>query len=322
MKPEEIAVIHQDHHVLILNKPASVVIHPTYKNADGNTLWDALLLYLAQQGVEEWQPPTLPDEPVWAGAPPHIQVMLRDRRLEQQWKEDGLLQRPCLLHRLDKDTSGVVALARTERSRRHIIKQFHDHTIEKRYLAVVQKGAPLWALPHTIFTVTRYTSDGQQVGVDGTFDLSLLDKDMLEMNGPLMRDPDERRRCIVGADGDEAITRCRVLASERGFMLLEVQPITGRTHQIRAHLAALGYAIVGDQVYALPPKHGTPEAALLRQFLHAYSLQLNCYPDNKLCTFFAPLADDLVTWLELYFPSGLGEVNAKTAVSAKQWPSR
>ena len=84
MKPEDIAVIHQDHHLLILNKPAGVVIHPTYKNADGNTLWDALLLYLAQQAVEEWQPPVLPDDPDWAGAPLHIQAMLRERRRERQ----------------------------------------------------------------------------------------------------------------------------------------------------------------------------------------------------------------------------------------------
>lgn len=316
MKPEEIAVIHQDHHLLILNKPAGVVIHPTYKNADGNTLWDALLLYLAQQEVEEWQPPVLPDDPDWAGAPPHIQTMLRARSLERQMKEDGLLLRPCLLHRLDKDTSGVVALARTERSRRHIIKQFHDHTIEKRYLAVVHKGAPDWALPRTTFIMTRCTPDGKRVEVDETFDISSLGEDTLELHGPLQRDPDERRRCIVGPAGDEAITQCRVIACENGFVLLEVRPITGRTHQIRAHLSALGYAIVGDHVYALPPEHGTPEATLPRQFLHAYSLQFCRYPDNTLCTFIAPLADDLVTWLQLYFPTGLGALNAKTVISA------
>jgi len=236
MKPEDIAVIHQDHHLLILNKPTGVVIHPTYKNADGNTLWDALLLYLAQQKAEEWQPPTLPDDPEWMGAPPHVQAMLRARRLERQWKEDGPLPRPCLLHRLDKDTSGLVALARTIHSRRHIIKQFHDHTIEKRYLAVVRRGAPRWAFPHTAFSITRYTPDGQRIQVDGAFDFFTLGEAMLEMNGPLQRDPDERRRCIVGPDGDEAITHCRVLATENGFLLLDVRPITGRTHQIRAHL--------------------------------------------------------------------------------------
>ncbi len=312
MKAEDIAIVHQDHHLLVLNKPAGVVIHPTYKNAHGDTLWDALLTYLSQQEAEEWQPPELPDEPTWAAAPLHIQTMLRDRRRERLWKEDGPLLRPCLLHRLDKDTSGVVALAKTERSRRYIIKQFHDHTIRKRYLAVVQKGAPLWAVPRTTFTVTRHAQDGRPTLVGAEFDFFALGDDMIELNGPLQRDPDERRRCIVGSEGDEAITQCSVLAAEHRFLLLEVRPITGRTHQIRAHLAALGYAIVGDSMYGSHGENGIVAPA--RQFLHAYSLQLRQYPDDKLCTFVAPLANDLTSWLQQHFPSGLGVLNAKTTV--------
>src|SRR6202043_1511990 len=71
------------------------------------------------------------------------------------WKKEGLLPRPCLLHRLDKDTSGVVALALTEKSRRHIAYQFHTHTITKRYLAVVQRGSPDWTQPRAELSVTR-----------------------------------------------------------------------------------------------------------------------------------------------------------------------
>ena len=100
----------------------------------------------------------------------------------------------------------------------------------------------------------------------------------------------------------------------KGVVALLV-PITGRTHQIRAHLAAFGYAIVGDQMYAPQPEQGTSEAALTRQFLHAHSLQLHRYPDDVLCTFVAPLAGDLMTWLQHYFPSGPGALYAKTAVS-------
>lgn len=317
MDTSDITIIHQSHHLLVLNKPAGVVIHPTYKNADGGTLWDALLVYLSQQEIEQWQPPELPDKPAWAGAPLHIQEMLREKRREQLWKEDGLLPRPCLLHRLDKDTSGVVALARTERSRRHIIRQFHDHTIEKRYLAVVKRGVPAWTLPRTTFMETRCSPNGQRTAVDATmFDFAALGEDMLELNGPLQRDPDERRRCIVGQDGDESVTTCRLLAAERGFALLDVRPITGRTHQIRAHLAAFGYAIVGDKIYAPHVDVNTPEAMLTRQFLHAYSLQLRRYPDDELCTFVAPLAADLVSWLQQYFPSGIGAFDAKTTVPA------
>jgi len=97
---------------------------------------------------------------------------------------------------------------------------------------------------------------------------------------------------------------------------LEAQPVTGRTHQIRAHLAAFGYAIVGDTTYSPPAKVGTPAAAMKRQFLHAYSLELRRYPDNALCSFIAPLADDLTAWLERHFPVGLEVIHASKTVPA------
>ncbi len=315
MEAQDITLLYQDHHLLVVNKPAGVVIHPTYKNADGGTLWDALLAYLAQQEEEQWQPPEFPDAPDWIGAPPQIQEMLRARRRERLWKEDGLLPLPCLLHRLDKDTSGVVALARTERARRYIIKQFHDHSIEKRYLAVVQRGAPAWTLPRVPLNATRCSADGRRTVVRAAFDFGQFAGDTLELDGPLQRDPDERRRSIVGADGAASLTTCTVLASENGFTLLDVRPVTGRTHQIRAHLAAFGYAIVGDQIYAPHAEEGTIGASLKRQFLHAYSLCLHRYPDDTLCTFVAPLANELVIWLQHYFPLGIGAFHAKATVS-------
>ncbi len=301
MEVTDIAVIYQNHHLLIINKPAGIVIHPTYKHADG-TLWDALLVYMAQQEQENWQAPELPDKPEWAGAPSDVQMMLRRKRTERLVKEEGLLPRPCLLHRLDKDTSGVVALARTERARRHLVRQFHEHTIEKRYLAVVQYGAPDWAQPRTTFTMSRQLPDGTEHPADAEALFSAEDDSAFVLDGPLQRDPDERRRCIVGADGQHATTKVRILAREQHFVLLEVRPITGRTHQIRAHLAAAGYAIVGDQTYAPAAEQGTAEAALLRQFLHAYSLTVYRYPDNERCMFVAPLAYDLMEWLRQYCP--------------------
>ncbi len=303
--PGTIVVVYQDHHLLVLNKPAGVVMHPTYKHVDGTTLWDALLVYLAQQKPEEWQPADFPDEPAWAQAPPAVRAMLRARHLQQLWREERLLERPCLLHRLDRDTSGVVALARTERARRHIVRQFHAHTITKRYLAVVQMGAPAWSEPRVPLHVTRRSIAGDEL-VGAGDDLFLLGNDELLLQGPLQRDPDDRRRCIVGPDGQDALTSVRLLAIEAGFALLDVRPVTGRTHQIRAHLAALGYAIVGDQLYAPVPMRGTPAAALQRQFLHAYSLELNRSADNVRSRYVAPLADDLHGWLEQYFPRGIG----------------
>ncbi|MGZ3630190.1 MAG: pseudouridine synthase, partial [Ktedonobacteraceae bacterium] len=102
-----VPVIYQDHHILIVNKPAGLVIHPTYKHADG-TMWDVILEYLEEQGGDDWQPPELSDKPEWAGAPVQVRSNLRKQRLERLIKEEGLLSKPCLLHRLDKDTSGVV----------------------------------------------------------------------------------------------------------------------------------------------------------------------------------------------------------------------
>ncbi|MFL5694245.1 MAG: RluA family pseudouridine synthase [Ktedonobacteraceae bacterium] len=308
MNTETIPILYQDHHLLIVNKPAGLVIHPTYKHANG-TMWDALLEYLAAHGSDDWQPPELPDEPEWAGAPMLIQAMLRAKRTERQWKEDGLLARPCLLHRLDKDTSGIVALARTEQSRRHIIRQFHNHTIVKRYLAVIQKGAPAWSQPCAMLSVTKEGRNNNHS--------AFYPGDEFIIDGPLQRDPDDRRRCIIGPEGQQATTFLKVLAlsDNNELALLEVQPLTGRTHQIRAHLAAWGYAIVGDPVYALPTQDGTPQAALKRQFLHASSLEFQRYPDNQRATFVAPLADELISWMTRYFPTGLGVIDANCTIS-------
>jgi 23S rRNA pseudouridine1911/1915/1917 synthase len=303
-----LAIIYQDHHLLIVNKPPDLVMHPTYKHADG-TLWDALLAYHERQGDDDWQPPVLEDEPEWLQAPAHIREMLRQKRVERLWKEDGLLERPGLVHRLDKDTSGIVAVARTERSRYHLARQFYDHSIIKRYLAVVQKGAPDWARPRTTFGVSKRLADGNEIPIGADTILSTASADEIILRGPLQRDPDQRRRCIVGPDGQDAATCIQVLAVEHGFALLDVRPITGRTHQIRAHLAALGYPIVGDRTYALPMEEsGMSDVKLARQFLHAYSLTLRRYPDNTQCTFIAPLAEDLMVWLEQHFSSGVQHI--------------
>ena len=315
MEQTPIPIIYQDHHLLIVNKPAGLVIHPTYKHADG-TMWDAILDYLDKQGGDEWQPPDLPDEPEWAGAPKQVRLMLRKQRLERIWKEEGLLPKPCLLHRLDKDTSGVVALARTERSRRHLVRQFHEHSIVKRYLTVVQKGTPDWTRPRSAFKIIKEQGEVNVMQFGSLTDITLEKENEFMLDGALQRDPSDRRRCIVGPDGKQAQTIIKVIATEGEFMLLEAQPVTGRTHQIRAHLAALGYAIVGDMAYAPLLEIGTPNAAMKRQFLHAYSLEFRRYPDNQHSMFVAPLADDLKAWLEEYFPVGLEVMHASETISA------
>ena len=314
MEQTIIPVIYQDHHLLIVNKPAGLVIHPTYKHADG-TMWDAILEYLERQGGDGWQPPELPDEPEWSGAPRQVRLMLREKRLERIWKDDGLLPKPCLLHRLDKDTSGIVALARTEHSRRHLVHQFHEHSIVKRYLTVVQRGTPDWTKPRASFKIIKEQGEMSAMRSGSLADIVLDGENEFMLDGALQRDPIDRRRCIVGPNGQQAQTMIKVMATEGEFVLVKARPVTGRTHQIRAHLATLGYGIIGDKTYSLLAEVGTPNAAIKRQFLHALSLEFRCYPDNQLCTFVAPVADDLTVWLEEYFPVGLEVIHASETIS-------
>jgi 23S rRNA pseudouridine1911/1915/1917 synthase len=307
----DIPIIYQDHYLLVVNKPAGLVIHPTYKHADG-TMWDAILAALAQQESDDWQPAELPDKPGWERAPSHIREMLREQQRLKYIREEGLLPRPCLLHRLDKDTSGIVALARTERARRHLSRQFQDHSIVKRYLAVVGRSAPGWASPRTPLKVSRLTTGGQTL--EACADMLWTVDSEITIDGPLQRDQDDRRRSIVGPQGQHAITLVKTLAANDTYAMLDVRPVTGRTHQIRAHLAAAGYAIVGDKTYGLPGGEGGPEAALSRQFLHAHSLELRSYHDNTLRTFVAPLPVDLAAWLAKFFPAGMEAVYARQSI--------
>ncbi len=300
-----IAIIYQDHHLLIVNKPAGLVIHPTYKHS-GGTMWDAVLAYLAGVESDGWLPPDLPDEEAWRGAPEEVRQMLREKRRMRQQEEEGWLPRPTLLHRLDKDTSGVVALARTTRASRHVVQQFAAHTLEKVYLAVAYRGAPAWASPRVPL---RVQSDASGGSLSWPVDLANCGATSLVLDGPLQRDPADRRRCIVGCAGQAATTRLTVLARQEDFFLLAVRPLTGRTHQIRAHLAALGYALVGDPTYAPETWTGSPALALSRQFLHAFRLSFKAYPENRLRTFVASLPVELDAWLMSYFPAGKDAIN-------------
>ena len=304
MEQSRIPIVYQDHHLLLVNKPAGLVVHPTYKHADG-TLWDILLEDLRHEESDGWSPPELPDAPGWERAPEHIRLMLREQRLAKSWQQGGWLERPVLLHRLDKDTSGVLALARTELAVQHLARQFHEHTVVKTYLAVARRAAPAWAQPRASFTATLLGAAGQSELLPQPLDLAGYSGAWLLLDGALQRDPADRRRCIVGPAGQSAQTRVYVLAAWDQYALLAVQPVTGRTHQIRAHLAAAGYALVGDATYALPAEAGSPAAELARQFLHAHSLRLRDYPANCPRTFRAPLAADLTAWLRAYAPRDL-----------------
>jgi 23S rRNA pseudouridine1911/1915/1917 synthase len=173
--------------------------------------------------------------------------------------------RPWLLHRLDRETSGVVLFAKTEPARRALVRQFERRSVRKRYLAVT-------------------------VGVPGTPDGVI--------EAPLARDPADRRRTIVVAGGQPATTRYRVLAARAGCALVLAEPLTGRTHQIRAHLAHLGTPLLGDARYAslggaCGSSRGHPAGQSAdRALLHAWRLGVRYPGTGEPLEISAPLPAD------------------------------
>ena len=232
-----IDVLYEDADVLVVNKPAGLVVHPAYGHATGTLVNAVVGRITAETG--------------------------------------RAASRPGIVHRLDKDTSGVLIIAKTDVAHLALARQLQAKEFGKEYLALV------WGDPGAAPAVVE---------------------------APLERDPDDRRRMVVRATGRDAVTRfARVAVWGAGAgrrSLLHVRPVTGRTHQIRAHLAYAGVPIVGDPVYG---KRGD-RSGLGRQFLHAWRLTVRL-PRAAERTFTAPLAADLRAYLE-----SLGEPVSTTAL--------
>ncbi|OLC57843.1 MAG: hypothetical protein AUH85_02250 [Chloroflexi bacterium 13_1_40CM_4_68_4] len=215
-----VPVLYEDEDVIVVNKPAGLVVHPAAGHPSG-TLVNAILAHVrAETGRAE--------------------------------------RRPGIVHRLDKDTSGVLIVAKTDTAHLALARQIQGRHFVKEYLALV------WGDP------------GAQPAV---------------VEAPLRRDPRDRRRMVVATGGREATTRFERLAAwhqRPDLALLHVRPETGRTHQIRAHLAFAGYPIVGDPVYG----RRSDASGLTRQFLHAWRLTARL-PRAGEKTFTAPLPEDL-----------------------------
>ncbi|TMB70552.1 MAG: RluA family pseudouridine synthase [Chloroflexi bacterium] len=221
LQPEAIplTIIYQDGDIIVLDKPAGLTVHPAPGHPSG-TLVNALLA-------------ACPDLRGIAGA-----------------------LRPGIVHRLDKDTSGLMVVAKNDRAQRALQRQLKEREVRKTYLALVR------AVPSPR---------------EGTIE------------APIGRHPKNRKKMAVVADGRESTTRYRVREEIAGgkYSLLEVEPVTGRTHQIRVHLAAIGHPVEGDATY------GRSSDAIGRQFLHAHKLAFAMPLGGRTVEFVSPLPADL-----------------------------
>lgn len=222
-------IVFEDEHLLVIDKPAGLVVHPAAGNLDG-TLVNALLHHCAGRlsGI-------------------------------------GGVARPGIVHRIDKDTSGLLVVAKTDRAHEGLAKQFAAHTIERRYMAIVN------GLPNP---------------VNGTVDAALG------------RSPQNRKKvAIVDADrGKRAVTHYRLLQPLKDAALVECQLETGRTHQVRVHMASIGHALIGDPVYGrTKPAHREilKELEFHRQALHATVIGFVHPVDRKNCRFESKIPDDM-----------------------------
>lgn len=231
----ELDILYEDEEILALNKPAGLVVHPAAGNADG-TLVNALLHHCSDlSGI-------------------------------------GGAERPGIVHRLDKDTTGVMVVAKTDRAHLALSRAFQWRTTEKTYLALVY-GIP----------------EPRQGVVDA----------------PIGRHPRERKQmAVVTKGGRPARTLYEVSECLGGLALLQCRLVTGRTHQVRVHMAHIGHALVGDPVYAgrqwrnLDEPYRTLCRHFPRQALHAWRLVIAHPVSGERLTFEAPLPDDLADLLE------------------------
>ena len=238
LEPEALAldIVYQDADLVVVNKPAGMVVHPAAGHAQG-TLVNALLHHVTDlSGI-------------------------------------GGELRPGIVHRLDRGTSGLMVIAKNDRAHTELARQFHDREVEKEYVALV------WGVVQA----------GRRIDL------------------PIGRDPADRKKMSARARrARSATTRVTKALHMPGASLIHVAISTGRTHQIRVHLSAIGHPIVGDAVYGGLRRRVAgdlrPVLALDRPFLHAGRLVFHHPADGRTMAFEAPLPDDLRAVLNLILP--------------------
>jgi 23S rRNA pseudouridine1911/1915/1917 synthase len=224
-EPIPLEIVYEDRDLLVIDKPAGLVVHPAPGHPRG-TLVNAVVHHAPDVAL--------------AGS-----------------------NRPGIIHRLDKDTSGLIAVVKTDRGRNALVPQWENRTVEKGYITLVH---------------------------------GVIEPDEATVDAPIGRDPAQRQRMTAIRTGRPAVTHFRVLERFKDSTLLDVDIETGRTHQIRVHLAFIGHPVIGDMIYGrYDSVEGIP---VFRQFLHAARLSFTL-PDGERVSFTAPLPRDLQTVLDL-----------------------
>ena len=229
LKAQEIPldIIYEDNDIIVVNKPKGMVVHPANGNPDG-TLVNAIMAICKDS---------------LSGIGGEI--------------------RPGIVHRLDKDTSGIIIVAKNDKAHINLSEQIKDHKVKKTYIALVR---------------------------------GIVKENEATINMPIGRSEKDRKKMAVTKKGKEAITHFKVLERYDKYTLLQVNIETGRTHQIRVHLSQIGYPIVGDEVYS----NGKNEWNVRGQCLHAKSLEFThpitgkkMYLEAKLPEYFENILKDL-----------------------------
>ncbi len=216
-EPIDLSVLYEDEDLAVIDKPAGLIVHPGVGSESGTLVHAILARY-----------PEIAEIPI---AP----------------------KRRGIVHRLDKDTSGVILIARNATAMHRLMKQFAERTVEKHYLTLVERPPK--------------TTTGR-------------------IDAPIGRDPRDRKKMAVTRDGRPAVTEFVVLETfNEGQALVRVRLLTGRTHQIRAHMAYIGAPVVGDRVYG----YRKQRISLKGQFLHAHTLTFTHPRTGERLTFTSPL---------------------------------
>ncbi|HEX5708278.1 MAG TPA: RluA family pseudouridine synthase [Pyrinomonadaceae bacterium] len=274
LAPEEIAldIVYEDEELVVVNKPAGMVVHPAAGVQTG-TLANALAYRFQEARISNSKSEI--SNPESRISNPESRISNLESQISNLKSEISNQQslRPGIVHRLDRDTSGLIVVAKTSRAHELLSEQFRAREVFKLYVALVHG---------------RVREEAGRI------------------EEPVGRDPRQRTRmAVVARGGREAVSLWRVRRTYDRFTLLDVRIKTGRTHQIRVHLAWLKHPVVGDATYGggrdsqiQPPRLRARVAALGRQFLHAARLAFNHPRTGERLIFDAPLPVDLQSFLD------------------------